>query len=88
MLPCTYSRGGCLVYSRRPKICCEYICSLFISLQIGETGLMEGKRIVLEAKILVTSLEILLAHSVPDPLSLINDLIVELINRGGRRQGA
>ena len=67
MLPCTYSRGGCLVYSRRPKICCEYICALFISLQIGEMGLMEGRRIAREAEILVTSLEILLTHSVPIP---------------------
>jgi hypothetical protein len=49
---------------------------------------MVGRRIVLEAKILVTSLEILLTHSVPDPLGLINDLIVELLNRGRRRQGA
>ncbi len=87
ILPCTYSRGGCLAYSRRPKICCEYICALFIRLQRGEIGLIDGRRIVLEAKTLVTSLEILLAPSVPGPMKMVNGLIVELLNSRGKTAG-
>jgi hypothetical protein len=84
-LPCKYSKGGCLVYYNRSKICADYKCYLAGRLERGEIGLLEGLTIALEARILIASIEILLMPYSPDPLKLINNMVIELLNGQGKR---
>lgn len=58
-LPCKYSKGGCLVYHNRPRICSDYKCHLAMRLDGCEMGLLEGRTIVLEARNLILSIDIL-----------------------------
>ncbi len=85
VLPCKYSKGGCLVYCNRPKICADYKCYLAGRLERREIGLLEGRTIVLEARIRIASIEILLMPFTPDPLEMINSMVVELLYGQGKR---
>ncbi len=49
-----------------------------------ETGLLEGRTIVLEARNLILSIDILLMSYRVDSLKLINDMINGLLNGQGR----
>ena len=84
-LPCPYSKGGCLVYSSRPKLCVDYRCCLPYRIEGGEIGILEGLIIVNEAKILISSIELNLMLSGLDHLKLINGMISELLNGGGKK---
>lgn len=83
-LPCRYSKGGCLVYHNRSRICADYKCYLSMRLERGEIGPLEGRIIVLEAKNLISSIDILLMSYGIDPLKLINDMIIGLLSEQGR----
>ncbi len=85
MLPCKYSKGGCLVYHNRSKICSDYKCYLALRLDRCEIGLLEGRTIVLEARNLISSIDILLMAYGADNLKLINDMIIGLLNDEGRK---
>jgi hypothetical protein len=84
-LPCKYSKGGCLVYYNRSKICADYKCRLAGRLERGEIGLLEGLTIALEARILIASIEILLMKYSPDPLELINNMVIERLSGQGKK---
>jgi hypothetical protein len=84
-LPCKFSKGGCLVYYNRSKICADYKCHLARRLERGEIGMLEGLTIALEARILIASIEILLIPCSLDPLELINEMVIELLNGQGKR---
>jgi hypothetical protein len=84
-LPCKYSNGGCLVYYNRSKICADYKCYLAGRLERGEIGLLDGLTIALEARNLTASIEILLIPYSLDPLKLINNMVIELLNGHGKR---
>jgi len=86
-LPCEYSKGGCLIYCNRPSVCTGYKCRLPDRLEWGEIGLIEGLMVVHEARIHLTLIEILLMPYSPEPLKVINDMIVELLYGHGRKAG-
>ncbi len=83
-LPCKYSKGGCLVYHNRPKICVDYKCYLAGRLERREIGLLEGRTIVLEARIIIASIEILLMPYISDPLELTNSMVIALLYGQGK----
>jgi hypothetical protein len=84
-LPCKYSKGGCLVYYNRSRICADYKCYLAGRLERGEMGLLEGLTIALEARVLIASIEILLMPYSQDPLEMINNMVIELLNGHGKK---
>ncbi len=83
-LPCECSSGGCLIYSNRPRICADYKCNLAGRLERGEIGLLQGLTIVLEARNLISSIEILLMPRCANPLKLVNMMITGLLIGCGR----
>lgn len=55
-----------------------------MKMERGEIGLLEGRTIALEAKNLISSIDILLMGYGLDPLKLINDMIIGLLSEQGR----